>query len=293
MIVSESGWRLSRQFHSFESYLIESDKSGWYNMDILKVCMIIFIFRGIVSVMRTTAMTCEKCGASLEKIGIHDYICPFCDTKYFITDIGKTDAEIAEEDYREMNEIYGINLKFEIPKGCEEDNLQRSEVLLSLMKKISIIVNETNRSDDLIPRILESLQGKKEAATSTSMEKDYKKVLSSLQEILEPEENLIMYKTAAVLGFNKLKTGMFLTDRRVGYKDSKSIYSVKYESLDSFMIEIGFSEVTWWYPNGNEKIFVTAMALNEHEFATLLAFIILRTNERTSENHKIILEMKR
>ena len=113
-----------------------------------------------------------------------------------------------------------------------------------------------------------------------------------LRDIMADGEELICYKTAALLGFNKLRSGMFVTTDRVGYIEGSKVFYVEYDYLDTMLIDIAFSDTTYWYPNGNEEIFMSALAVSNREFGAIIAYIVLRAYEKSGNCRSVVLKMK-
>lgn len=233
--------------------------------------------------MQIYNMKCTSCGAPISNIPKENTAieCPYCRSMLFVKDYTVCEADASEE----MENVC-------VPLCCVEKKLAENDTLKTVVQGMSDTIYENPNSDSIIPILNRILEGKKEAATVDSFPKDYEKINRILQDTKVAGEKLIFYKTAALLGFNKLKSGMFITTDRVGYIEGKKIFQVAYKDLDTLVIDIVYKGATYWYPNGDENIFLSAMAVSNREFGAILAYIVSRTNEEANHQKSVVLRMK-
>ena len=233
--------------------------------------------------MEVINLKCSGCGAPLSNINKEKAVisCPYCGSLLYIKNYGFDENDKADK-----------TQEIPMPLCCVTKDLSDNDALKKVLGKMSDVLNVYTESNSIIPIILEILKDKKEAATIDSFPKDYEKVHKMIQDIMTDGEELIFYKTAALLGINKLKTGMFVTTERVGYIEGKKVFRVEYDKLDTFIIDTVFSSTTYWYPNGNEQIFLSPMAVEKSEFGVILAYIVLRAYEKSNRQKSVELKMK-
>jgi len=235
--------------------------------------------------MEVFNLKCTSCGAPIEGINGTEAIsvCPYCGSMLYL--MGCAVSEKSEQSET------GPSESMHIPLCCVAKDLIDNAALKEVINGMSDVLDENTSSDTIIPILNTILRGKKEAATKESFPNDYFKAESIIKNIMHDGESLIFFKTAALFGFNKLKTGMFVTSERVGYIDGKKVFYVEYSDLDSLLIDIAFESSTYWYPNGNEKIFMSALAVDNREFGAIIAYIVLRTYEKSNQNKSVVLGM--
>ena len=233
--------------------------------------------------MKIINLKCSGCGAPIANMEKEEAVigCPYCGSMLYVKNYGY------EENAKEEKE-QGMRM----PLCCVAKDLSDNEALKKVIGGMSDVLEKYTESDSIIHVIREILKDKKEAATVDSFPKDYEKVKLLIQDIMTDGEELIFYKTAALLGINKIKTGMFVTTERVGYIEGKKIYQVEYDKLETFIIDTVFSSTTYWYPNGNEQIFLSPMAVEKSEFGAILAYIVLRAYEKSDCQKSVVLKMK-
>lgn len=234
--------------------------------------------------MEVKVLVCPNCGASVSFENSRNYICPYCDSTLYIDH-----PEQSIEKKVENNTVK----KIVIPNCCKEKGTIKDKFVRKSIDGCYKIIRKTTNAQDLITKIKTILDNKKETTTDTWMVDDYNKVLDRIQNQFEPEENLIFFKTAAVFNFNKLKTGMVVTDQRVGYLSGKNFQYVLYKDLRSIRMEHAYENSIYWYPNAIEDIFISALGVENTDMCYIIAYIIMRSYEENNGTHKVELSLKK